>query len=137
MCNNIIKQHFDDITRDNIKEHNRNCQHIFGFPYRILMIAGSGFRKVNALLNLVSHQPDTDKTFLYPKDPPEEKYQLLINNRKGVDLKDCVDSKAFVKYSIYTDDIYENIEEYHPSKECKLLIVIDHMIADMLRNKKT
>ena len=33
------------------------------------------------------------------------------------------------------DDIYENIEEYNPDNEQKILIVFD-MIADMLSNKK-
>ena len=30
-----------------------------------------------------------------------------------------------------TDDIYKNIEEYNPSKERKILIVFDDMIADI------
>ena len=34
------------------------------------------------------------------------------------------------------DDIYKNIEEYNPDKKCKLLIVLDDMIADMFSNKK-
>ena len=34
------------------------------------------------------------------------------------------------------DNIYKNIEEYNPSKKCKILIVFDDMIADMLNNKK-
>ena len=34
------------------------------------------------------------------------------------------------------DDIYENIEEYNPDNEQKILIVFDDMIADMLSNKK-
>ena len=33
------------------------------------------------------------------------------------------------------DNIYENIGEYNPSKERKILVVIDDMIADMLSNK--
>ena len=33
------------------------------------------------------------------------------------------------------DDIYENIEEYNPNKECEVLIIIDHMIADTFSNK--
>ena len=33
------------------------------------------------------------------------------------------------------DNIYENIEEYNPNKERKILTVSD-MIADMLNNKK-
>ena len=34
------------------------------------------------------------------------------------------------------DNIYKKIEEYNPSKKCKILIVFDDMIADMLNNKK-
>ena len=34
------------------------------------------------------------------------------------------------------DNIYKNIEEYHPNKNRKTLIAFDDMIADMLTNKK-
>ena len=34
------------------------------------------------------------------------------------------------------DDIYENIEEYDPNKNRKILIAFNDMIADMLSNKK-
>ena len=34
------------------------------------------------------------------------------------------------------DDIYENIEEFNPNKERRILIVFDYMIAGMLSNKK-
>ena len=34
------------------------------------------------------------------------------------------------------DDIYENIKEYDPHKNRKILIVFDDMIADMFSNKK-
>ena len=33
------------------------------------------------------------------------------------------------------DDIYENINEYNPSKERKILIVFDDMISDTVSNK--
>ena len=33
------------------------------------------------------------------------------------------------------DNIYKNTEEYNPNKLCKILIVFDDMIADMLSNK--
>ena len=33
-------------------------------------------------------------------------------------------------------DVYENIDEYHIDKECKILIVFDDIIADMINNKK-
>ena len=31
------------------------------YPYRILIIGGSGSEKTDSLFNLVSHQPDIDK----------------------------------------------------------------------------
>ena len=34
------------------------------------------------------------------------------------------------------NNIYKNIEEYNANKKRKILIVFDHMIADMLSNKK-
>ena len=34
------------------------------------------------------------------------------------------------------DDVYENTEEYNLNKEDKILIELDEMIDDMLRNKK-
>ena len=33
------------------------------------------------------------------------------------------------------DDIYKNIKEYNPSKEHKILIAFDYMIADMISDK--
>ena len=34
-------------------------------------------------------------------------------------------------------DVYRNIEEYYPGKKCKVLIVFDNMIADLISKKKT
>ena len=81
-CNNIIKQYklyFDDVTKENIKEHNPNWPQIPDHPYRVLIIGGSGSGKTNLLLNLIRHQPDIDKSFLYTINPFESTYQLLIN----------------------------------------------------------
>ena len=47
-----------------------------------------------------------------------------------------IDSKAFIKYSNDMDHIYKNIEECNPNKKHKILIVFDHIIVDMLSNKK-
>ena len=33
-------------------------------------------------------------------------------------------------------DVYKSIDEYNTDKECKILIVFDDMIADMINNKK-
>ena len=32
--------------------------------------------------------------------------------------------------------MYENIEECNPNKKCKIIIVFDNMIPDMLSNRK-
>lgn len=51
--------------------------------------------KTNALLNLISYQPDTGKVFLYVKDQNEPKHRLLINKGKEAGLKDFRYSKNF------------------------------------------
>ena len=33
-------------------------------------------------------------------------------------------------------DVYKNIEDYNPKKNCKVLMVFDDMIANMINNKK-
>ena len=91
-------------------------------PNRILILGGSESGKTNSLSNLISQQPDTDKIYLYAKDPHEAKYQLLINKRESRGLKYLNDSKAFIEYS-NDMDIYKNIEEYNPNKKRKILIV--------------
>ena len=93
-------------------------------------------RKKNVLFNLIGHQADIYKIYLFAKDPYETKYQLLINKREGVGLKEYNNSKAFIEYSNDMDDISGNIEEYNPDKEQKKLYVFDDMVADMLSNKK-
>ena len=34
------------------------------------------------------------------------------------------------------DDVYENINDYNPSRKRKVLIIFDDMIADIMSNKK-
>ena len=70
-CNNVIKQYFDYITKEDIKKHKPNLLQIPDHQYRILIVVGSGSGRTNALLNLISHQPDIDKIYLYAKDPYE------------------------------------------------------------------
>ena len=122
---------FDYITKDDIKEHNPNRPQNRQYPYRILIVRGSGSEKTNALLNLINH--DIDKIYLYPKDPYQVTYQLLIHKRESTELKYLNDSKAFIEYS---DDIYKYIEDYNRNKKREILIVFDDMIAVMVTYKK-
>ena len=71
--NNAKMFNFDCIAKGDIKEHNLKQPEIPDNPYRILIILGSGSGKTNALLNLVNHEPDIDKNYLYAKDPSEKK----------------------------------------------------------------
>ena len=64
----------DDVTKENTKEHNLNWSQILDYPYRILMIGGSGSGKTNSLFNLINYQPNIDKIYLHAKDPYEAKY---------------------------------------------------------------
>ena len=126
---------FDNYTNENKTEHLRWI-YIPDYPYRILIIGGSGLGKQNALLNLINNQLDIDKIYLYAKDPFEAKYQNLINIRKKSGLNHYDDPNVFVDYSNNMPDVYKNIEEYIPGKKCKVRMVFDDMIADMINNKK-
>ena len=92
--------------------------------------------KTNALLNLLSNQPDIDKIYLYGKDPHEAKYQHLINKCEKVGIGLFNDPKAFMEYSNDMQDVCKNIEDYNPNKKRNVLTVFDDMIADMINNKK-
>ena len=77
----------DDITDKNNKEHNEKWPNIPDHPYIILIIGGSGSRKANVLMNLISQQSDIDRIYLYPKGLSEPKYEFLIKKRENVGLK--------------------------------------------------
>ena len=61
---------------------------------------------------------------------------MLINGREKVEIKEFKNPKAFVDYSQKIDDTYESLEDYHPTKKRRVLIVLDDMIAEMKSNKK-
>ena len=89
--NKIIKQqkmfNFGYITKEDIKKHNLKWPEIPDHPYKMIIFGGSGSGNTNALLNLINHEPDTDKIILYAKDSYGTKYQLLINKRERAGLK--------------------------------------------------
>ena len=99
------------VKKENIKEHNSNWPQIPDHPYRMLIIGGSRSGKTNSLFNLISHRPDTDKIYLYNKDPYEAKYLLLINKRESTSLKHLNGSKAFIEYSNDMNDIYKKFKK--------------------------
>ena len=79
---------------------------------------------------------ECDKTYLCAKDLSEPKYEILITKRENARIKHFNDSNAFIECSNTMDDLYENINDYNPSRKRKILIVFDDMIADIMTNKK-
>ena len=87
---------FDDVIKEETKEHNPNWPEITGYLYRILIIGDSGTGKPNSLFNLINQQPDIDKIYLYAKYLNEAKHQFLIKQRQDIGTKRFNDSKAFI-----------------------------------------
>ena len=96
----------DDNTNQNQTELNLN------WPF-------TGYRKTNAVLNLISNQPDIDKIYLYAKDPYEAKYQYLFEKREKVGLNHYEDPEAFIECSKDMQDVYKNVGEYILGKNVK------------------
>ena len=114
----------------------KNWPYIPDKPYRILIIGGSGSGKTNVLWKIIENQLDIDKIYLYAKDLYEAKYQYLINKRESVLMNNFNDPKAFIEYSNDMHNVYKNINYYNPSKENKILLVFDDMIADMINSQR-
>ena len=102
---------FDDVAKENIKEHNLNSPQTPDNLYGIIITGGSGSEKKNTLFNLISHRPDIDKIYLCANDTYEAKYQLLTSKRESTGLQHLNDSKAFIEYSNDMGGIYKNIKE--------------------------
>ena len=90
----------------------------------------------NAFFNLIKEQHDIDKNYLYKKDLSEPKYGFWIKKREDVGTKHLNDPETFIEYYNTMDDVYKDIDECNPSRERKVLIVFDNMIADIMTNKK-
>ena len=95
-----------------VRVNHLNCPYIPDHPYRILIVGVLGSGKTHVLLNLIKHQQtDTDKSYLYIKDPFKSKYQLFINEREKVGIEIYKNPKAFIDYSQTIDDVYRNLED--------------------------
>ena len=76
------------------------------------------------------------KNYSFVNDPFELKYHLLINGREKAGIENLKTLISFIDYSQTTDDVYENLEDYNPTKKTRVLTVFDNIIADMESNKK-
>ena len=62
--------------------------------------------------------------------------KLLIHWREEVGIENLKNQKAFTDFSQTIDDVYEDLEDYNPTKKRRVLIVFDDIIADLKSNKK-
>ena len=126
----------DSITNENNKKHNEKWPCFPDHPYRILIIGDSGSGKTHALFNLIDEQNNIDTIYVYARDLSEPKYEYLIKKRENAGINHLNDLNTFIECSNTVDDVYENINDYNPSRKRKILIVFDDMIADIMTNKR-
>ena len=129
----------DSITNENNKEHNEKWPYISDYPYKILIIGGSGSGKTKKLLNLIKKEDKRDvidKIYLYARDLSEPKYVYLIKKREdaGINIQTIQTYLSSVQKRWM---IFMRILMIITQKEIKkVLIVFDDMIADIMGNKK-
>ena len=73
---------------------------------------------------------------MYAKDLSEPKYEFLIKKGEDVGRNHFNDPNAFIEYSNTMEVVYENTDDYNPTRKRKTLIVFDDIIADIMTNKK-
>ena len=108
----------DDIINKNNENYNKKWPYIPDHPYKMLIIGGSGSNKTNAQLNFIKQEDSNNlinKFYLYAKGLRESKYQFLVKKHEDAGIKHLHDPKAFIQYSQYMDDVYNNINYYNPS----------------------
>ena len=93
----MMKNHEEPIEIN----YNPNWSYIPNQPDRIFICLGSG--KTTVLLNLIKHQrPHIEKVYLYVENPFESKYQLRINKREKVGIKELKNSKSLIDYTFFS-----------------------------------
>ena len=100
-----------------------------------MIFGSSGSGKTNALLNLIKEKNEINKIYLYAEDLSEPKYEFLIKKCEDVKTNCFNDPNAFTECSNTVNDVYENVDDYNPSRKRKILILFDDIIAGIMSNK--
>ena len=85
---------------------------------------------------MIKEQDYIDKIYLYAKDLSEPKYNFFIKKCENAGIKYLNKPNAFIECSNTVNGAYNNIDNYNPKSQRKLLIVFADMIADIKANKK-
>ena len=81
-------------------------------------------KKTDALLDLIKDQDNIDKVYLYAKELNEPKYEFLIKKREDGGIKYCNDPNSFIECLNRMNDVYQNIDDYNPSRKRKILLCL-------------
>ena len=79
-------------------------------------------------MNLKHQRPHVDNIYLYANHPFKSKYQLLINRRQNIGVGHLKNSIRFFNYLQIIHSIYENLEQYSPTKKRKLLTTFEKVL---------
>ena len=60
----------------------------------------------------------------------------MIQKFEDAGIKNLNDPSAFIEYLKTMVDVYNNIDDYNPKREKKILIAFDDMMADIMTNKR-
>ena len=100
-------------------KHNKKWLYIPDHTYRNLIFYVSGSGKINTLLNLIKQQNDIDKIYLYAKDLSEPEYEFSMKKQENAGTNHLIDPNAFIECSNIMENVYENINNYNPSRKRK------------------
>ena len=105
-----------------IKQEIMQIGHMFQAIHKILIIGGSGSGITSALLNLIDHQLDIDKIYLYAEEAKyvyEAKYQFLINKPEKVSLKHLIILKLLFNTQMICNISTKNLKSTTQEKVAK------------------
>ena len=105
-----------------IKQEIMQIGHMFQTIHKILIIGGSGPGITNALLNLINHQLDIDKIYLYAEEAKyayEAKYQFLIKKPEKVSLKHLIILKLLLNTQMICNISTKNLKSTTQEKVAK------------------
>ena len=105
---------YDDVIKENIKDHNPSCSQTFNHPHRILIIGGSGSGKTNALLTLIKNRMMIT-VILLVKFIYKLRIQMMQNinislkevKRNGFEILEA--SKGLYQISLFFINIFRNL----------------------------
>jgi hypothetical protein len=95
------------------------------WPFRLLVVGGSGCGKTNMIIDLLLNHVYFDRIYIYAKDLEEEFYSFLERL-----LESSKESKVIKEYHMSTElDEKLNVDEHH-KENGQTLIIFDDFITD-------